>query len=721
MLVGIDLGTTFSAVAGIDGKTGVPKIIPNREGSNITPSIVQFTNKGLVFGSEAKDAFDAGETNCAVAFKRSMGADKVYCTINGKDYTAVELSSLLLAHIKEDAEAVAEDTIEEAVITVPAYFYSKEREATIKAARQAGLKVRKIINEPTAAVIAYGLNHWRANARILVYDLGGGTCDVTLAVMKNESELETIGTYGNHILGGRDWDSRLGDFLMQRVQEKTGIDPREDQDTRIMLTRLAENCKKQLSQKKEAKIPLSLPGYGQSIIEIKREEFESLTVDLLHKTGVLCETVLHDSGTAWADITDILLVGGSTRMPQVSEYLFKLSGKKPISHVNPDEAVALGAAVQTTLKDSAYTSLVKMETGKQKTRAASILSAALGQEKKITTLAALKVSDITTHAMGIIAVNEKGDSYINETIIPANYPIPVKSARAFKFYTRAAGDNELEIYVLQGDKKPLDCVIPYKFVVSGIRHGKGGKTILRVQYSYDRNGVIHVQAHQDDDILDLPIRKEPVPEDMSKYGRPPEPENFKAEETLLFLAVDVSGSMSGKPLKYAQDAMCSFVEQMDMSVSKIGIIAVSDKSHIVLPLSSDAGRCCKAIRKIKCGETGYGNDAHPFYDIMRELKNEGGKRFAIVLADGVWSNQDEVIRAAETCHAAGIEIAAVGFGEADKKFLQAISSSDANALKVSQSELSGTFGKIAQSLGSTGLGKSDAERINSHTWETPEL
>ncbi|MDR0719581.1 MAG: Hsp70 family protein [Treponema sp.] len=723
MLAGIDLGTTFSAVAAIDGKAGLPKIIPNREGSNITPSVIQFTDEGPVFGSEAKDAFDAGETNCVSTFKRSMGEDKPYCSINGKDYTAEDLSALLLKRLKEDAEAAAGESIEEAVITVPAYFYSKEREATISAARRAGLKVRKIINEPTAAAIAYGLNHWRTNARILVYDLGGGTFDVTLVEMKNESELNTISTEGDHYLGGQDWDKRLGTFLVQRIREETGEDPGKNQNTLIQITRLAENCKKQLSQKQEAKVPVSLPNFGHYIIEVKREEFNSLTADLLDKTGVLCEAVLRQAGVRWTDITDILLVGGSTRMPQVPEYLFKLSGKKPISHVNPDEAVALGAAVQTTLKDPVYTTLDKPDLEKAKGRSGLNLSAPAGQEKKISNLMGIRVSDVTPHALGIIAVSEKGDAYINETIIPANYPIPVKSARAFRFYTGSSGDNELEVYVLQGDKRPLECKIPCKYVVSGIRRGKGGKTTLRIQYSYNGNGVINVQARQEDDAVDLPIRKEPVPDDMSKYGLPPEQKEFMAEKTSVFLALDVSGSMSGKPLISAKDAMCSFVEQMDMSVTRIGIIAVSDQSRVVLSLCSDARRCCKAIRDIECGETGFGNSADPFDDILKELGHEEGRRFAIVLADGVWSHQTRAVRAAKACHKAEIETAAIGFGDADKQFLRDISSSDANALKVSQSELSKTFGKIAQTMGSSNSGKfgKKTDEINAETWETPEL
>ncbi|AEF80728.1 Hsp70 family protein [Leadbettera azotonutricia] len=720
MVVGIDLGTTFSAVALIDSNTGLPKIIPNREGSNTTPSIIQFTDEGLVFGSEAKDAFDAGVADCAASFKRNMGLDKTYCTIGGKDYTAEDLSAILLRHLKEDAEFVMKEPIEEAVITVPAYFYSKEREATMKAARLAGLKVRKIINEPTAAAIAYGLNHWRTNAKILVFDLGGGTCDVTLVAMERENDLSTIATSGDHILGGRDWDAMLGKLMAEKVLDETGIDPREDQETLTLVTRLAESCKKQLSQKASVKIPVSIPGFGQCTIEIKREEFENLTVALLNRTGTLCTTVLKDAGVRWPDITDILLVGGLTRMPQVSNYLLGLSGKKPISHVNPDEAVALGAAVQTVLKEPVYTTLAAIPSGaNSRAKKPSGINTAIGQEKRISNITLLKVSDVTTHAMGIIAINQEGTEYINETIIPANNSIPVKSARAFKFYTSSREENELEIYVLQGDKKPLDCVIPYKFVVSGIRHVNGGQTILRVQYSYDQNGVIHVQARQDKDTVDLPIHKEPVPDDMSKYGRPLDPEEFKAkEETFVMLAVDVSGSMSGAPLKDAQDAMCSFVSQMDMSATQVGVVAVSDNSEVVQHLTSDAKKCSAAIRHISCGQTGYGNSAHPFTEIRNELSGRRGRRFAIILADGVWDAQDKAITAAKKCHSENIEVAAIGFGAADECFLQNISSSNANALFVSQSELTRTFGKIAQSMGnSTGAKGRDKDTLNTDTWE----
>jgi molecular chaperone DnaK len=459
MLVGIDLGTTFSAVARIDKATGQPKIIPNREGKPVTPSVIQFSGDGLIFGWEAKEAFDAGDTNCVTAFKRGMGKTdsssnwETYCTIEGKNYSAVDLSALLLKHLKEDAEAVIGEPIEEAVISVPAYFLSKEIDATKQAAKQAGLSVRKIIKEPTAAAIAYGLGHWRENALVLVYDLGGGTFDVTLVAMKNNNELDTIGISGDHYLGGRNWDERLGNFLTEKVQEEIGTDPASNLEMMITITRTAEACKKKLTQMTVVKNSISLPGYGKCSIDVSREEFDSLTADLLDKTGSLCETVLRNANAKWSDITDILLVGGSTRMPQVSIYLQKLSGKTPISHVNPDEAVALGAAVQTTLPDAAYTVLKKKDDGSQKAKG-NIMPVGLrvGEEKKISTVSSLRVRDVTGHALGIIAVNAIGDAYINETIIPANFPIPVKSARAFNFYTSSREENELEIYVLQGEK-----------------------------------------------------------------------------------------------------------------------------------------------------------------------------------------------------------------------------------------------------------------------------
>lgn len=525
--VGIDLGTTFSAVAYIDPKSKSPQIIPNREGKRITPSVIQFLDGDVIFGSEAEDAYNAGEPNCVATFKREMGNDEPYCYIDGVPYTSEKLSGLFLRYLKENAEEVLGDTIEDAVITVPAYFYSREREATYRAAEAAGLKVKKIIDEPNAAAMAYGLNNWRKNANILVYDLGGGTFDVTLVHMGKSGELSTVTTRGNHKLGGRDWDSRIEDILSDRFENETGLDLRSDPDLTAIVRGMCEDIKKSLSVMVTAKAIASFPDFGRASVSISRQEFEENTSDLLERTGALCQAVLEEAGITARNITDILLVGGSTRMPQVSSYLQRLFGKKPIARVNPDEAVALGAAIQSSKQNTEYTSLsVQVVEGKKVTdRSNSGLGkyVAVMPAQKLDSLSVLNLRETTAHALGVVAVNDEENCYYNEVIIPANHPRPVRAAKRFRYYTSPTASNTLYIYMVQGDSpNPLDCLIPYRYVVSGIQHvNKGEKigTIIRVQYSYDDNGIIHVQARQGNSHKDLPIRKEDAP-DISKFGRP---------------------------------------------------------------------------------------------------------------------------------------------------------------------------------------------------------
>lgn len=530
MSVGIDLGTTFSAVAYIDPKTKLPQIIPNSEGSKLTPSVIQFLDGDMIFGSEAEDAYNAGEEDCVATFKREMGVDKPYCYIDGKPYTSEDLSAMLLKHLKDEAEATIGESIKDAVITVPAYFYSKEREATIRAAETAGLKVKKIIDEPNAAAMAYGLNHWRENANILVYDLGGGTFDVTLVHMGKNGVLSTITTRGNHKLGGRDWDARIEDILVTKFESETGLDIKGDHELLSILSGMSEGVKKQLSaQNMQAiKVSASFPGYGKATVTISKSEFEESSADLLDRTGALCLAALEEAGLSQKDVTDVLLVGGSTRMPQVPAYLQRLFNKRPLSHVNPDEAVALGAAIQSSKENESYAALsVQVVDGRKKTdRTKSGLSShvSVRAEKKLNSLSMLTLRETTAHAMGVIAINDEGNRYYNEIIIPANHPRPVRAAKKFRFYTSPKATNELAIYVLQGDgENPLDCQITYKYVVTGIKHVNRGEkigTVIRIQYSYDVNGVIHIQARQEDSDVDLSIRREKVPADISMFGQP---------------------------------------------------------------------------------------------------------------------------------------------------------------------------------------------------------
>lgn len=533
--VGIDLGTTFSAVAIVDPKTNLPQIVPNKDGEKITPSVVQFQKDyktgqvNIIVGSEAKEAFDLGEDGCVSAFKRLMGTDKEYYKFDGKSYSSVDLSAILLRYIKEGAEERLRDTISDAVITVPAYFYSAEREATIRAAEMAGLKVKKIIDEPNAAAMAFGLNHWRDNANILVYDLGGGTFDVTLIHMENGGKLRTIVTRGDHILGGKDWDARILGIIKTQVYEETGFDIDSDLDFSKEIMGIAEGLKKKLTVSDIANANIIIPDYGSYTLSITLEDFENNTADLLNKTGSLCESILEEAKMGWSNVTDILLVGGSTRMRQISKYLEKIShGHKPLSQVNPDEAVALGAAIQSAKGNSEYSSLsVQVIDGKKVTdrsKTGLMLDEPVKEEKKLGSLGLISLTETTAHAMGIIAINDDGNKYYNEIIIPANHPRPVRAAKRFRFYTSANSNNELSIYVLQGDNSnPTDCQITSKYVVTGIQHvNRGDKigTVMRIQYSYDDNGVIHIQARQEQSKHDLPIRREKITEDTSLFGKP---------------------------------------------------------------------------------------------------------------------------------------------------------------------------------------------------------
>lgn len=523
--VGIDLGTTFSAVAYINPANNLPEIIPNREGKKLTPSVIQFLNGEVIFGSEAESAFQAGAANCAATFKRKMGDEEPYFIIDDKSYTSEELSAMLLRYLKEGAEETIGEPIDDAVITVPAYFYSKERAATERAAEAAGLKVKKLIDEPTAAAMTYGVNHWRENANILVYDLGGGTFDVTLVHMGKDGVLSAIVTEGDHILGGRDWDARIEDILVSKFEDETGISIREDHELLFSIKGMTEEVKKQLSRLEKKEVSLFIPDYGKASVTITKAEFEERTADLLERTKSLCEKVLEKAGLSINDITDVLLVGGSTRMPQIPAFLQELFHKRPLSSVNPDEAVALGAAIQTIQKEAVDTGLsVREVNGKKVTDRSGegLTGKNVGLEKKIDP-SGLVVRESTAHAMGVIAVDDENNRYYNEVIIPANHRRPVRAAKKFRFYY-PQGENEFSIYVLQGDEEnPMDCQIQAKYVVTGIKPVDRGKvigTVIRIQYSYDKSGIIRVRARQEDSTEDLPIREESVPRDISMFGQP---------------------------------------------------------------------------------------------------------------------------------------------------------------------------------------------------------
>ena len=635
-----------------------------------------------------------GNNNAIAFFKRNMGNDQFCVEFFGKTYSATDLSAILLKNLVMEAEQSCGEKIDSAVITVPAYFTHKERQATIEAGEKAGLKVIAIINEPTAAAFAYGLNEKSEEQTVLIYDLGGGTFDITIAKI-NKNEINILGSDGNHELGGKDWDDCIARYLAQQFLEKYGVDLCEDDEMVTSLLVTAESVKKQLTSKDEVNVPITYKDIKGNVT-ITEELFEEISDFLLGETKDLANGLIESIGLTWGDITGVILVGGSTRMRMIHNYVRDMSGKDPLSGVNVDEAVALGAAIRANIDDNGNS------------LSAGIIGL-LGAKKQIGVIGAKAVSDVTAHALGMIAVSEDGERYVNSVIIPKNTTIPAEKKKAYNFRTRAK-DNELEVYVLQGAyERPLDNSIINKYTITKIEKVDKKPSIIEVSYKYNSNGVVDVSAVQTETNKQLPIRIEKVPEDMSwtdgspkdqaAAGAPPEIE--------VILAVDLSGSMgmAGNPILKAKEAMIEFVNQMDPSFAKIGVLSFADQTKMDIKPTDDFKRVIREINALRVGDVGICNEAEPFTDALAALqigrldKNKGKIRYLIVLTDGLWDNPGYAIKQAKRCHSNGIEVMALGFGGADYRFLKQIASTDEFASLTNLSDLTGSFSKIAQAIG----------------------
>lgn len=690
--VGIDLGTTFSAIAKIDTVSGKPEIIKNSFGLAVTPSVLCFQEDGtILFGEDAKNMQAAGDTNTIAFFKRSMGKEQFSIDFFGNSYSATDLSAIFLEKLKEEAESQIHEPIDAAVITVPAYFSHKEREATIEAGRKAGVEVIATINEPTAAAFAYGLKRTGTEQKILIYDLGGGTFDATIAQI-SDKEICVLGSDGDHELGGKDWDDCLARYLATQFFETYGQDLTEDPEIAASLLVTAESVKKQLSAKTRVTVPLAYKGV-RGAIEITEETFESISEFLMGTTKDVTNRLLESLEMTWNDIDGVILVGGSTRMPMVRKYVETMSGKKTLGGVNVDEAVALGAAIRANITE--------------KGEALLNIGGKKGKEQELNTGLSIQgakaVMDVTAHSLGMISESEDREHYINKIIIPKNIRIPAQNTVPFAFRTRAAG-NELEIYVLQGEfEEPMENTVIHKYVVKDIEKVDGGRSIIEVTYAYSANGIIEVSAVQKETGNVLPIQIEPVPEDMSWVQHSPKEnmENGDVQPAKILLAVDLSGSMYGDPIEKAMEAMRDFTDQMEANGAMVGIIAFADRTELVLEPTDDYRLVHGKIQELPSIDVGGGNNAEPFtlaYDILRTSEiNE--PQYMVVLTDGQWYNITAAIQGAKTCHAAGIEVMTLGFGRADYDFLKKIASIEEFAEMTDLKGLSGSFSKIAQVIG----------------------
>ena len=456
-IIGIDLGTTNSCVAVMEG--GQPTVIANAEGSRTTPSVVAFTKDGeRLIGQVAKRQAVTNPDRTVISIKREMGTGyKV--NIDGKQYTPQDISAMILTKMKETAESYLGEKVTQAVITVPAYFNDSQRQATKDAGRIAGLEVLRIINEPTAASLAYGLDK-EENQKILVYDLGGGTFDVSILDI-GDGVFEVLSTNGNTRLGGDDFDQRIIDYVAEQFKKENGIDLKQDKIAAQRLKEAAEKAKIELSGTTTANINLPFitadaTGPKHLDVTLTQAKFNELTADLVDATVEPMRKALKDAGLTVDQINKVILVGGSTRIPAVQEAVKKVTGKEPFKGINPDECVAIGAAIQ---------------------------GGVLGGEVKDVLLL-----DVTPLSLGL-----ETEGHIFTKLIERNTTIPTSKSQVFS--TAADGQTTVEIHVLQGERQmAYDNKTLGRFQLTGIAPAPRGVPQIEVTFSIDNNGIVNVSA-----------------------------------------------------------------------------------------------------------------------------------------------------------------------------------------------------------------------------------
>lgn len=575
-VIGIDLGTTNSCVAVMEG--GEPVVIANPEGNRTTPSVVAFSKTGeRMIGQVAKRQAITNPERTIISIKRDMGTDRKV-PIDDKKYSPQELSAMILQKLKADAEAYLGETITQAVITVPAYFSDAQRQATKDAGKIAGLEVLRIINEPTAAALAYGLDK-EHDQKIMVYDLGGGTFDVSILEI-GDGVFEVLATHGNNKLGGDDFDQRVIDFLADEFKRENGIDLRGDKMAMQRLKEAAEKAKIELSGVTTSNINLPFitadaSGPKHLDVTLTRAKFDEITADLVEKTMVPTRQAMQDAGLTPDKIDKILLVGGSTRIPAVQDAVKKYLGKDPFKGINPDECVAVGAAIQAGVLTGDVTGLLLL--------------------------------DVTPLSLGLETLGG-----VFTKLIERNTTIPTKKSQIFS--TAADGQTSVEIHVLQGEREMAQYNKTLgRFQLTGIPSAPRGVPQIEVTFDIDANGIVHVSAKDlgtgNEQKITITASTNLSDSDIDKAVK--EAEKFAAEDKKRKEEIDVRNNAD------------SLVYQSEKSIKDLGDkVSADDKAKI------EAG-----VNKVKDALKGTDTEAikkateelqQAFYDVSAKIYQQAG-------------------------------------------------------------------------------------------------
>ncbi len=657
--VGIDLGTTFSAIAQVN-KYGVPEILANVEGARITPSVILFDGDDIIVGSYAQQAALAYPDRVVERVKRFIGDPDYRFEIDSRSYTPEQLSSLILARLKYDAEQVLGHRVDHAVITVPAYFTDRQRRATKEAGELAGFNVLKLISEPTAAAFAYGLAHASGQRKLLVFDLGGGTFDVSIAEIK-KGEITVLATAGDSRLGGTDWDEVLMRFAAEKFKARHGVNPLDDA---LAAHDLREKCvSAKLALSRRPRVDLFFDHQGRALrLEISRERFDELATGLMVRCEALTQRVLDDAGLRPEDVDTVLLAGGATRMPMIRGLIEEIFHRSAATDINPDECVSLGAALTAALESARLS----------------------GTEPPVD----LRTHDVTSHALGMATLSEK--LLHNSVIIGRNSRIPCERTRD-DFTTSYDGQTCMDLWLVQGEEEdPLKCEVLGHFEFYGIPPRSAGETRLSVTYRYNPSGIVEVEAMDllSGQVLAHRIATEEITLQAVAARRVP---------MQIALIIDCSGSMYGENIRQARKAANTFIARTLAEGRKISIIAFP--GGLKSSPTADTDRLDEALKALMpIGST----PMHHGLQLARQAlrPHVGSQRVYVVLTDGHPDDPAATSAEAHRMKRTGGRVITVGVGRhVQREFLEGLSTRPEDYHHCDESfELEGTFVNLATQL-----------------------